>query len=199
MSNKGKKQAITNRKIPPKKSKTAKNRSWTAPTVIGIIISVAGLVSLVELRPQLEIEPLLETVESQPYSVPFRIRNTGYLTLEIRQHYCYVSEASYPKNDVYTGGNIVSPPSGEPSTWLERQGSATVFCRFLKYPSLPTKADLVEIVDYRTWLIPHTFRHYVRFVGDSGKEWQWLEQPVDDAMRRTIDEQIDKGAEKAAP
>src|SRR3954462_7465468 len=81
-------------KSKPSAKKSAKNRTWTAPTIIGLIVSVVGAVGAIELRPQMVIAPQQPTEKAEPYSVPFDIENSGYLSFYIEHVYCYVHEVT---------------------------------------------------------------------------------------------------------
>ena len=72
----------------PPESHTGKKHNWSTPTVLGLLLGVLGLVGLIELRPQIEVSPLEELRKEDAFSIPFRIHNTGYISIHIQQVTC---------------------------------------------------------------------------------------------------------------
>ena len=79
---------------PPEKQTPppAKTRTWTLPTVLGLILGVFGSVGIIELRPQITVSPQEPIEKSNPFSVPFRIDNTGYLAFHVDHVFAYASK-----------------------------------------------------------------------------------------------------------
>jgi hypothetical protein len=169
------------------------NNAWTTPTVLGLILSAVGLLGLVVLRPQLQVSPLPQLDPRQAFSAPFRIINNGTLPATISLVTCYLHEAKYP-------GLTVSRQTGQQSAWnggtLSGGGSQAIVCKMVGSPEFPTKADMAVVIDYRAFGIPHTFRQYSRFVGETDKTWEWLDKPTTDDFRKAADDEI-KAAEKS--
>ena len=158
----------------PAQSHTEKKHNWTTATVLGLILSVLGLVGLIELRPQIEVSPLEELRKEDSFSAPFRIHNAGYLSIHIQQVVCTDSEVKIgilvSRNNIY----IYGPAS---DTWLRRGESETIFCTISKARMRPSSADISIHIFYRAWIVPYTLHNSSRFVGAYGDRWDWLQQP----------------------
>jgi hypothetical protein len=165
---------------------------WTVPTILGLVLAAASLITgLVFLRPQMTVSPQEPLERSQPFSVPFRITNAGYLALHITMVNCYFEHVEV--------GQLTEDQSDEHSpSWddrtLERQEPETVICYLVHAPTPPKKADIAIVVDYHPYGIPFfTFRRYFRFVGEYIDNWQWLGQPSG-PIQSNADAQIKKSA-----
>ena len=158
-----------------------KTRIWTAPVFLGIAIS---LVALVELRPQISVladGPLLEN--SQPFTAPFRITNTGYLAFELTSINCYIADVEVTGPPSLIIRNSLYDKEGWDGGVLDRAESKTVACKVAKVMTWPTKADIVMVVDYT--FLGYRGRRYFRFVGSGPTEnWRWLAQPSSDIRKQ---------------
>ena len=177
--------------VPPRVGKT---RTWTPQRILGIILGIVGVVGLIELRPQIGVYPQEPTEKSQPFSVPFRIENSGYFSWWLEHAFCYYGE-------VKVGGLSVHGSTSHSRGWnrhtLDRSESETIACNLAKSPVMPSSADIAVVIDYRPWkAFPWTFRRYFRFKGAYIDNWQWLGQPseeiqkdadaaIEDYMRKT--------------
>jgi hypothetical protein len=173
-----------------------KPRTWTLPTVLGIAISIVGALGLVELRPQMSVEPLQAIEKNQPFSIPFRIGNTGYLSFHVDHVFCYLHrvKARDPRLIVSIDKGTFHDPSWNRFE-LDRAESKTIMCNLanqIKPLGIPSDADIAIVIDYRPFeRFPYSFRKYFRFTGAYVDSWQWLAQPsatiVADADRQIED------------
>jgi hypothetical protein len=132
--------------------------------------------------------------KSQPFSVPFRISNTGYFSFHVVVVTCYLHDVEFGG----TGGSIAFTHStvhhgGWDGGTLERGDSQTVVCDFAN--SVPKKADIAIVIDYTALFIPDALksRHYFRFIGTYGDNWQWLAQPsgnIQAQADKSVDDEI---------
>ena len=179
-------------KIPPKTTpaQPLKTRSWTVSTVLGLALGtvglVVGVVELVELRPQISVAPQEAIEKSQPFSVPFRIDNTGYFSLNVEHVFCYLHRMESEHVSVYRG--TLHDPSWNRFE-IDRGHSKTIICNLqdqIKPLGLPKAADIAIVVDYHPFGFPKSFRKYFRFVGAYVDNWQWLQQPPE-AIQKEAD------------
>ena len=168
--------------MPPAKPRrqTKKMRTWTLPTVLGLLLGAVGAVGVIELRPQLTVTPQSELIAGQPFSAPFRITNSGYLAVNVRR--IIIDEYQTTFRGWSMGRNIVGDRRWSNFT-LERGDSKTVICRFINQK--PDRADVVIVIEYT--FLGVKWRRYFRFQGAYGDNWQWLPQPHDDIVHE-IDE-----------
>jgi len=183
MSNRHRKTKKT-KKIRPKKSRAS---SWSIPTLVGLLLTAIGLISL---RPQIAVTPQQVLAKSEPFSAPFRVGNEGYLPFHVIQLVCYIHEVTYP-NMRFANEKLVNEQPDDLT--LDRQEGETIQCPYLsgQMPSPPTSADVVIVVDYKPPFIPWKFRRYFRFVGASGDSWQWLSEPSQ-AIQTQVDQVLDR-------
>jgi hypothetical protein len=170
----------------PLASSSTKTRSWTVPTVLGLTLSVVGALGVIELRPQLSMSAQEQLATNAPFSAPFELTNTGYLSVHIEHviaiaHRIEFGNDAVMKDEVWT--NI---------DWsnfdLIRGGSKTFFPRFANFR--PRRADMVFVVDYR--FLGKSWRWFFRFQGDYIDNWHWSKQPIGD-----LEPSIDKLADSA--
>jgi hypothetical protein len=155
-----------------------KIRTWTLPAILGIALGVVGALGVVELRPQLSVAPQEPIDKSQPFSVPFRIDNIGYLSFYVDRVFCYLNsvKSAHIKIDK---GTLHDP------TWnrfgLDRGEPKTIICNLqnqINPLGVPSAADIAIVIDYRpSEQFPKSFRRYFRFTGAYVDNWQWLAQP----------------------
>lgn len=175
---------------------TPKTRSWTLPTVLGLIIGIVGALGVVELRPQLEISPQELVWKNQPFSVPFEVKNSGYLGLYIDHVICYVITVRNSEGRAVTNG-IFEPPEWE-RVILDRNISGTLTCNLggqdvmgIQFDNV-TSADIMVVVIYRPFeQFPRPFRHHFGFKGLHGDSWQWTKYPPIAKLKARIDKEID--------
>ena len=156
-------------------SSPPKARIWSIPTVLSLILGVLGAVGIIELRPQMAVSPQEPIEKSQPFSVPFRVENTGYFSFHVVHLFVYADQ-------VKVAGRTLSHSTFHMTDWnnfdLNRSESKTVIAQFVSSPSLPGLADIAVVVDVRPFdWFPHSFRRYFRFTGAYVDNWQWLAQP----------------------
>ena len=155
-----------------------KSRTWTLPTVLGLIIGIVGAVGIIELRPQISVVPQEAIEKSQPFSVPFRIDNTGYLSFYVDRVFCYLNSVEGERVKVSRG--TLHDPSWNRFE-LDRGEPKAIMCNLqdqIKPLGLPKTADIAIVVDYRpSQHFPKSYRKYFRFTGAYVDSWQWLAQP----------------------
>jgi hypothetical protein len=71
-----------------------KIRAWTLPTILGLAMGVVGSIGVVELRPQITVLPQCALKSGPPFSIPFRISNTGYFAFTVVAAHCYIHKFS---------------------------------------------------------------------------------------------------------
>lgn len=133
---------------------------------------------VIELRPQMLVSPQEPIEKGQPFSVPFRLDNTGYLSFYVADVFCYTQELS-------VGGLHIHANSSHNSDFdnvvLDRAEGGTVTCSYTyRGPISPdTVADMAIIIDYKPFrAFPFgTFRKYFRFTGRYVDNWQWTRKP----------------------
>jgi AraC-like DNA-binding protein len=156
----------------------AKIRTWTLPTILGIIIGIVGALGVVELRPQISVSPQEPIEKLQPFSVPFRIDNTGYLSFYVDRVFCYLNSVEVEHVSIQKG--TLHDPSWNRFD-LDRGDPKTIICNLqnqINPLGLPKAADIAIVIDYRpSEHFPKSFRKYFRFTGAYVDNWQWLAQP----------------------
>jgi len=164
--------------MPPKRQivPPAKIRIWSMPTVLGLILGVVGAMGIIELRPQVTVLPQEPIEKSQPFSVPFRIENSGYLSFYVDNVFCYASK-------IKVGSVNVERSTVHWRDWnnfeLGRGESKTIVPNLVYAPNFPSTADIAIVMDVRPFYrFPWSFRRYFRFTGAYVDNWQWLAQPV---------------------
>ena len=181
MSGRAKRRHRPDRSREIKSTAAAKIRIWTVPKVLGAILAVLGAVGVIALRPQMAISPQEPLETSQPFSVPFRIENTGYSSWWLQRTFCY-----YHK--VQIGGNNIEKSTSHSVGWnhhtIERSEAETIRCNLAHAPVMPAAADIAIVVDYRPWRkFPWIFRMIFRFKGEYVNNWQLLAQPSEEIQK----------------
>lgn len=97
----------------------------------------------------MEVSPKTELVNSQPFSVPFSIHNSGYLSFTIQRAVCYAAKVKIGNMMITDSGvGNLHPPIDE----LESGHNETVFCNLAKVATRPSEADIAIVVDYTPWV-----------------------------------------------
>ena len=148
-----------------------------ALAILGILLTAVGLIALM---PSLTITPLAPTDPAQPFSVPFQITNTSFYPLNDVTVYGYMHR-------IQVGGLIAERNLMSNGNWntkhLGRGESITIIPNFIHAPILPAEADIAIVVDYKMFVLPFIQkRHFARFVGNFGVNWQWLQQPSNEVQ-----------------
>jgi hypothetical protein len=153
-----------------RRRKSLLNKSWEA---VGLLVGIVGL--LLAVKPRLEASPQYPMLRnSQPFTVPFRLSNTGFLPMHIDGVACYLSRV---EGTSYVLGDLVVYEAGWGDRELPGGESETVQCR-IGISEYPQRADIAVVVLYHNWGMPSLEMHYFRFVGSGpGDNWQWLQQP----------------------
>jgi hypothetical protein len=160
--------------------------AW-AKAILSLVLAVAT--AAIQLKPQMRVSPLAPIKQSQPFSIPFRIENTGYLPFYVDRSFCYAREISW---GTITMTHMLVRSDGWDGFTLNPGESKTIVCRILDAPTPPHEADIIIVVDYR--VSENLFgpsRKLFRFTGAYIDNWQWLPQPSDgitDEVNREIDE-----------
>jgi hypothetical protein len=136
---------------------------------------LGAVLGIVELRPQVTVSPQEAIEKSQPFSVPFRIQNSGYLSFHVEHLFVYA-------NEIKVGGSTFHKATFHEPDWnnfdLGRAESRAIVCNLVHAPIVPSTADIAFVMDIRPfYLFPHSFRRYFRFTGAYVDNWQWLAQP----------------------
>ncbi len=140
---------------------------------------------LIGLRPQLSAAPSDALEQSQPFSVPFVVKNQGLLPVQRVVVNCYIRHLQAAAMNM-TGkfGDLMGNRDWRFAE-LDRGESKTVVCPFLRTSDPIRSADLSVIVEYEDHGVP--YRSIFRYVGQYGDRWRWLPQPSED-IRSEIDE-----------
>ncbi len=167
-----------------------RTKSWTLPTVLGLILGAVGAGGVIELRPQMEVNPWQIIHKNKPLSIPFHLENTGYLSFYVEHAFCYTDHMRM-QSGLSIVQNLVGPPEWEDMV-LGNSQSGTINC---KTDGMPVSADMAIVVAYRPFRqFPHTFKKYYGFHGIHGDDWQWSPVPISEEMKSRIE-----GAIKLSP
>lgn len=142
-----------------------------------IILAVAGALGIIALRPQILITAKHPLSNSDAFSVPFQIENTGYLSFFVSDVFVFVHKADFPRHVLHSD-NISNSRSWNDFT-LNRGEAKTIEQEIVK--GIPNKADILVAVDYKpeSWF-PVSFRKYFRFVFVHRQDWTWYKEPSSD-------------------
>src|SRR5690242_8286284 len=78
---------------PATKQPRGKIPIWTLPNILSLLIGIVGTAGIVELRPQMAVVPQCEPLKKgQPFSIPFKISNTGYFSFDVSSVHCYFAK-----------------------------------------------------------------------------------------------------------
>lgn len=174
---------------PQHHGKKLSSASWH--TILGLILGLAGSLGVIQLRPQIVVMPQAPLVKRQPFSVPFRVDNSGYFACPVDHVFVYVRRLKSRSTDL---GQTTIHEADWNHFLLERAEGKTIMVKLADFPpgDLPSEADIEVVVDYRPFEhFPASFRRYFRFEGAFGDNWQWLKQPSADIQAET-DRQIAK-------
>jgi hypothetical protein len=180
-----KKRKPSEKLMPPQE----KIRTWTLPTVLGLIVTVVGALGVVELRPQMNASPQPERATNQPFSAPFEITNTGYLGFHVENVVVIFPIVEYEGVNFHNAmiGNV---------DWdnfdLNRGATKTIFPYFAN--GRPKKATIVIAVDYKYFCVKQ--RWLFKFDGTYIDNWQWSKQPIraedEEGLNRTVNDALSK-------
>jgi hypothetical protein len=179
--------------IPPEKSPTTPaktNRSWTTSTVLSLVIGVVGALGVLELRPQLAVAPQPQLSTGQPFSSPFEISNTGYLSIHIEDIIVSFRIVEYSAG--ISGNGSAMGDANWDNFELSRGESKTILPYF-SGGQQPPKADIVIAVDYRFFGIKQ--RWLFRFEGAFINNWLWTKQPIGQ-LEAEINQSVDDALAK---
>ena len=167
-----------------------KGRTWTTPVVLGLILSAFGALSVIELRPQISVSPKPERATNQPFSAPFELTNTGYLSFHVDNVVVILPTAEYQGR--LSLHNSMTGDVDWDDFDLDRGSATTIYPYFAD--GMPTKASIVIAVDYNYFWV--NGRWLTRFDGTHIDNWQWAKQPIkeDDKpnLNRIVDEALAK-------
>jgi hypothetical protein len=177
MSNKSLKKRKPSASHGKRPDQVAKTRTWTLPTVLGLVLGVIGAVGVIELRPQMLVSPQEPTQRSQPFSVPFRIENTGYLSFYVEHVSCVVNKVKVGELQI---SDSVKPFPEWDGIVLDRADGGTVTCNIYSGPITPkTIADIAIVIDYKPCR-SFPFGPFTKYFGFDGRyvdNWQWTRKP----------------------
>ena len=92
-SNKQHKASATKKQSPSESETSNPSKSGTLLAILSLLLTAAGLIAL---RPQLSVSVQEQIEHLQPFSAPFRITNTGLLSIHLKSVICYFDEIDYP-------------------------------------------------------------------------------------------------------
>jgi hypothetical protein len=150
-----------------------------ALSILGIAIGAAGLVSL---WPSISTEPLPLPDPAQPFLVPFKVTNSGYLPIKDLRGHCYIDKIRV--GDLNVENSVLS---GWEADYLARGESMTMMVDLIDFriPAASAEADIAIVVDYKPLLMPFVcLRGICRFVGHHEATWQWFQQASAELKRR---------------
>jgi hypothetical protein len=161
-----------------------------ALTIAGVLLTAVGLIGL---WPSLTVVPGAPFDPEQPFSVPFKITNSGYLPIRNLKTHCYVHRVSAGK--LTAACNLLSDKSWN-TAHLARSESITIITSFIDAPRHPAEADLAIVLDHNAFGIPFiNLRNIFRFVGRFRATWQWLQQPSSE-IKGEVDKLMSYWAER---
>jgi hypothetical protein len=111
---------------------------------------------------------------TRPFSAPFEITNTGYLTVHIDNVVVIFSTVEYESGPTFTDASVGN--KGWDNFDLSRGGTKTILPYFSN--GALKKADVVIAIDYR--FLWRKWRWFFRFQGIHIENWQWTKQLVGD-------------------
>lgn len=151
----------------------------TAVSILGIAIGAAGLVSL---WPSISTQPLPLPDPAQPFLVPFKVTNSGYLPIKDLRGHCYIDKMTV--GDLNVENSVLS---GWEADYLARGESMTMMVDLVdsQVRAAPAEADIAIVVDYKPLLMPFvSLRGISRFAGHHGDTWQWFQQATAGLRKR---------------
>jgi hypothetical protein len=171
----------------------AKTRTWTLRTILGTVLAVLGAMGIVELRPQVTVSPQEPIEKSQPFFVPFRILNSGYLAFHVDHVFGYASKVK-AGNISITDGTFHNPDWNNFD--LDRGEPKEIIPELIRASNFPSSADITIVVDIRPFRwFPWSSRRYFRFIGAYVDNWQWLAEPSQ-AIQADADRAIEDHMQK---
>lgn len=174
MSSRGSRTTQRHKPAERRKAKLVRTKSWTLPTVLGLIIGIVGSLGVIQLRPQIAVTAQDLLQNRQPYSAPFRVTNIGDLPFWVDSLSCSQQKTS-TRGTVLLGNTLTSPVYQ--NFELGPSDSKTITCPFLRSDS-PMKADAQIHVIYRPFRrFPRSFPKCFNFTGAFIDNWQWLAEP----------------------
>lgn len=189
MSNKVLSPVTQTKKREPKQRKNKKLRVWAFPTILGLAI---GLIGLIALRPQISVNPQAPLLQSQAFSVPFRVENSSYYSISVVRTVLYIRHLTQ-------GGVSFNGVTRHDEAWdnfvLDSGEGRDIVAPFST--GIPDDADIALVIDYKACRVCPSARKYFRFSGASGDNWQWLKQPSTE-IREDADKRIADHLERAS-
>ncbi len=132
---------------------------------------------VVELRPQIAIEPKEPLEAKNPMSSPFSVQNTGYFGFWVDDARCVVRKVTIGNSSIKNG---MWDSIAYHNHYLDRANSTTIFCKIANANMIPSEADIQVVVEYRPWRsFPMSFGKVFRFVGRYGDRWEWTAEEPD--------------------
>ena len=143
---------------------------------------------VIELRPPIGISPQEPIEKLKPFSTPFRIENTGYLSFYVEHVFCYIRKIEVDQQ--LFEGDVIDFPELDDLTF-GRGDSGTITCDLFKGTTAQhIVTEIVIVVDYKPFkAFPKSFRKYFRFQGAYVDNWQWLQEPspgIEDDVDKNI-------------
>jgi hypothetical protein len=162
---------------------TTKNQTSRLLVPLAWSITVLSLATTlgtaaIQLGAQIRVSPQEPIERSQPFSIPFRIENTGYLPFDVDHVYCYARKIRIGTISII---GALERSDGWDSFTLNAGESKAIVFRFVEVPAPPDEADIAVVVEYKlAWGLLRPRRKIFRFTGARVDNWQWLPQPSGD-------------------
>jgi hypothetical protein len=134
------------------------------PTILSVLLAVVGLIAL---RPQLTAVPGEAIARSDPFSVLFKVTNSGLLPVKSMRFFCFDYRVTY-RHATFTDSITQDPMAN--TYELGRGQSRTIVCRLINADEIPSLADIAVVAEYKAYAVPFwTMRDIFRFVGNYGR------------------------------
>lgn len=154
----------------------------TITACVAVIVALpTSIAAWSPVPPKMAVTVGAPTDRAEPFSVPFTIKNEGWLAATDVSADCYVHRIEFGKNNTIERGGF----SGQYSKTAELAGGEqhTIRCPIQLGPGLQV-ADVAIVIEYKG--VFGRSRKCARFAGAPGDPWQW--QPVSCAdIRAEID------------
>jgi len=155
---------------------------WTLFFVV--LSTLAAAATLYALSPSISVSNLPPMNESDPFTTPFTINNSGWLTAYDVHAECYVKDVKAEHDESFSNFHTVDTNTADVGE-LAAKETASLPCAFNRmFKTAPVvSADIAITVSYRPAFYPYRVQKPFRFVTaqDSHGNLRWLPQPVGSA------------------
>jgi hypothetical protein len=163
---------------PPPPPSLLKRMRHAAGWVWGVIAGVATLSSLYIFWPDLKVSPDGLLDPKNPFTVMFKVENTGFVPVSNLRFYCDIDDLYV---DYAEQLNFWLPPH-QVRVLGKKQATTTPCTIQAKGVQGEAHADFETVVVYSSWVPRYHHQLRQRFVGTPGTDgtWHWLQQPAVD-------------------